>query len=65
VRLGDFVTEVAGEPVGNLAELFRRVWSIGPAGSDIPLTLSRGEAPRRVRVHSANRNDFLMKPLRH
>jgi S1-C subfamily serine protease len=65
IRLGDFVTEVAGQPVSNLAELFRRVWSIGPAGTDIPLTLARGEAPRRVRVHSANRNDFLIKPLRH
>lgn len=65
VRLGDFVLEVAGKPVSSLAQLFRTVWSLGPAGTTVPLTLGRGQSTLRVRVQSADRNDFLLKPLRH
>jgi S1-C subfamily serine protease len=65
VRVGDVVLEVAGEPVSELAELFRKVWSVGPAGSDIPMTLARGRSTSQVRVHSADRNDFLSKPRKH
>ncbi len=65
VRVGDVVLEVAGEPVSELAELFRKVWSVGPAGSDIPMTLARGRSTSQVRVHSADRNDFLAKPRKH
>jgi len=65
VRLGDHVREVAGEPIANLAELFRRIWQVGPAGSQIPLTLARGKNTVHVRIPSADRNDFLLKPRRH
>ncbi len=65
VRVGDFVLEVAGAPVSSLAQLFRRIWSVGPAGAEVPLTLGRGESRIRVKVPSADRNDFLLKPLRH
>jgi S1-C subfamily serine protease len=65
VRLGDFVLEVAGTPVSTLAQLFRRIWSVGAAGVEVPLTLERDQATVRVRVQSADRNDFLLKPRRH
>jgi S1-C subfamily serine protease len=65
VRLGDLVLEVAGVPVSSLADLFRRIWSVGPAGSYIPLTLGRGEGTLQVRIQSADRNDFLLKPRQH
>lgn len=65
VRLGDQVLEVAGVPVSSLAELFRKIWSVGPAGSYIPLTLGRGEDTLQVRIQSADRNDFLLKPRQH
>ena len=39
IEVGDLVVEVAGEPIDGLAELFRKVWGIGPAGSEIPLTI--------------------------
>ena len=65
VRLGDIVLEVAGEPVSELGELFRKVWSVGPAGADIPITLARGRGTSQVRVRSADRDDFLSKPRRH
>ncbi|MGH8137010.1 MAG: S1C family serine protease [Steroidobacteraceae bacterium] len=65
VRLGDVLLEVAGEPVADLAELLRKVWSVGPAGSEIAMTLVRGRNTSQVRVTSADRNDFLTKPRRH
>jgi S1-C subfamily serine protease len=65
IRLGDVVLEVAGEPVADLADLFRRIWETGSAGAEVPLTLARGKSTSRVRVTSANRDDFLTKPRRH
>jgi len=65
VRLGDVVLEVAGEPVSDLADLFRRVWQRGSAGAEVPLTLARGKSTSRIRVTSADREDFLTKPRRH
>jgi S1-C subfamily serine protease len=65
VQLGDVVVEVAGEPVAGLADLLRRVWSRGPAGTQIPLTLRRDEGTAHVKITSADRDTFLLKPRRH
>jgi S1-C subfamily serine protease len=65
IKLGDVLLEVAGEPVSDLAELFRKVWRVGPAGSEISMTLSRGRSTSYVRVTSADRDDYLRKPRRH
>ncbi len=65
VRLGDLVLEVDGHRVSKLAELFRTVWNVGPAGAEIPLTVARGDQSSHVRVRSADRNDLLRKPSVH
>ncbi len=65
VRVGDLVLEVAGERVSELAELFRRVWALGPVGTEVPLTLAREGSTLRVQLRSADRQDFLKKPLLH
>jgi S1-C subfamily serine protease len=65
VQSGDLVLEVAGERVSGLADFYRKVWCIGPAGSEVPLTLSRAGAVSRVSVRSADRQDFLRKPQLH
>jgi S1-C subfamily serine protease len=65
VRLGDVVLEVGGEPVSDLADMFRRVWQRGSAGAEVSLTLARGKSTSRIRVTSADREDFLTKPRRH
>jgi S1-C subfamily serine protease len=65
IKPGDFVLEVAGARVTDLATTFRRVWAVGPAGSDIPLTLARDGSLHRITIHSADRNDFLKKPRLH
>ena len=65
VQVGDIVMEVSGGRVGGLADLFRRIWSIGPAGVEVPLTLVREGAVSRIQVRSADRQDLLKKPALH
>jgi S1-C subfamily serine protease len=65
VQLGDLVLEVAGTRVTTLAQMFRTVWSLGPSGTEVALTLSRRGASSTVQVRSADRNDFLKKPRLH
>ena len=65
VEEGDTVLEVAGQRPAGLADLFRRIWALGPAGVEVPLTLARGEQLVRVAVRSADRSDFLIKPRLH
>ena len=65
VHRGDRVLEVADERVAGLADLFRKVWRLGSAGVEVPLTLIRDGKTRQVVLTSANRNDFLRKPRLH
>jgi S1-C subfamily serine protease len=65
VRMKDMVLEVAGERVTGLADLFRHIWRLGSAGVEVPLTLARDGDVLRVRLRSADRTDFLKKPLLH
>ena len=62
VRVGDIVVEVAGERPNGLADLFRRIWALGRAGTEIPLLLSRQGQLLRVAVRSADRAQFLWRP---
>ncbi|MCC6869988.1 MAG: serine protease [Burkholderiales bacterium] len=62
VKQGDQIVAVAGERVTTLAELYRGVWRLGPSGTAIPMTVTRGGATVPVTVKSADRDDFLKKP---
>jgi S1-C subfamily serine protease len=55
---GDTVLAVAGREVTTLADFFRRVWSLGTAGVDVPLTLDREGDVFNVRITSADRSQF-------
>jgi S1-C subfamily serine protease len=65
IRQGDMVLEVAGQRVTSLADLFRRIWQLGAAGTEVPLTLAREGSLLDVRLQSVDRNDFLKKPSLH
>jgi S1-C subfamily serine protease len=62
---GDAILEVADEPVKDLAGFLRKVWSLGPAGTEIPLTIARRDATTRVRIASSERSRFLKRPSLH
>ena len=65
VKLGDLILEVGGERVTGLAAMFRRIWSAGPAGSVVTLSLSRRGESSQLQIRSADRSDFLKKPRLH
>jgi len=65
LKLGDIVVEVAEQRVRGLAELFRSIWRLGPAGCEVPITIARGGAKLEVRLKSADRADFMKKPSVH
>ena len=56
IQTGDLVVEVAGESIDGLAGLFRKIWDIGPAGSEIPLTIVRDGESRPVVLESVDRD---------
>lgn len=65
VHQGDMVIDVAGERVTTLSAMLRRIWSLGSAGVPVPLTLAREGGLVRLTVRSADRADYLKKPLLH
>lgn len=65
VREGDLVLGVDAQRAHSLADLFRAVRALGPAGVEVPLTISRGGEVLRIAVKSADRDDFLKKPNLH
>ena len=65
IHPGDILLEVGGTPVTDLANTFRTIWAVGPAGAEIPVMVMRDGATREVRIASADRSDFLKKPRLH
>ena len=53
---------VAGQSVTSLAEFYRAIWALGPAGVDVPLTLEREGDRFDVTVRSADRGRFMKPP---
>jgi S1-C subfamily serine protease len=65
LRTGDIVLAVAGSRVSDLAGFFRKVWALGNAGVEVPLTLYRDGRTMEARVTSGDRNRFLKGPSLH
>ena len=65
LRTGDVILAVKGEVVSTLAQFYRKVWSLGRAGVEVPLTLYREGVTFEVRVNSSDRARFLKGPKLH
>ena len=65
IKTGDVVVAVKGETVSTLASFYRKVWSLGRAGVEVPLTLYREGVTFDVRVNSSDRTKFLKGPRLH
>jgi S1-C subfamily serine protease len=59
VHSGDLVTGVNGKAANNLADLYRKIWALGSAGTVVPLDIIRNSETRRIDVPSMNRLDHL------
>ena len=65
LKTGDVVLSVAGEDISTLAAFYRKVWSLGEAGVEVPLTLYRDGVTFDVAVNSSDRAKFLRVPRLH
>ena len=62
---GDIIVAVKGEEVNTLADFYRAIWALGPAGVGVPLTLAREGDVFEVEVRSKDRRAFLKRPKMH
>jgi S1-C subfamily serine protease len=58
IQVGDIILAVDGESVRTQAEFYRKVWSQGRAGTDIPLRVLQGVDVRELKVHSIDRIEY-------
>jgi S1-C subfamily serine protease len=65
LRVGDLVLAVAGTKVESLGGLFRRIWSVGQAGVEVPFTIYRDGRTFETKVVSADRSRLLKGPSLH
>lgn len=62
VETGNIVVGVRGEAVRNRAELYRKVWGLGAAGTDVPLNVLQGADVKELTLRSVDRQDYLQRP---
>ena len=65
LKTGDVVLAVKGENVTSLGAFYRKVWALGSAGVEVPLTLYRDGVTFEVAVNSSDRAKFLKVPRLH
>jgi S1-C subfamily serine protease len=65
LRTGDVIIAVGGKEVRDLGALFRKIWSLGTVGVEVPLTVWRDGDTFEVRINSGDRNKYLKKPSVH
>lgn len=58
----DVILRIDGEPINDLAHMYRKMWSLGDAGTVIPLTVMRDTVGVEVSVKSASRYDYFRTP---
>jgi S1-C subfamily serine protease len=61
LRPGDVIIGIDDEPVEGLANMFRRMWSLGSAGVEVPLNVVRNTERMELRVRSGDRTGFQHK----
>jgi S1-C subfamily serine protease len=65
IRPGDLILAVRGEKISSQMQLYRKLWALGPAGVEVPLTLYREGDTFDVSVKSSDRTKFLKAPRLH
>jgi len=65
LQTGDLLLAVAGTEVRALTPCFRKIWSLGQAGAEIPLLIWREGDTFEVRVNSGDRDRHLKSPRVH
>jgi len=60
IQAGDILVSVDGQPIRGMEDFYRKVWALGPAGSQIRLqVLHPGAGLEEVQIQSMDRHDWL------
>jgi S1-C subfamily serine protease len=59
IKRGDVIAGIGGENTRTLGDFYRRLWSTGEAGVNVPLDLMSAGQKRRLDIKSMNRLDTL------
>ncbi len=62
---GDLIVGIDDAPMSELAHMFRTIWSLGPAGTEVPLNVLRTGQLMTINIHSGDRAEFLITPDLH
>lgn len=65
LRTGDRIISVDSHRPNTLGELFRRIWAVGPAGTTIPMQISREGETIDIEIASSDRRDHWKTPNVH
>jgi S1-C subfamily serine protease len=58
---GDIILSIGGRRVETLGDFYKRLWSSGAPGVEVPLTVLHGAEVREVKVRSIDRLEFIRK----
>jgi S1-C subfamily serine protease len=65
LKAGDVILAVNGEKVSSQTQFYRKLWSLGPAGVDVPLTVYHEGVTFNVVLASTDRAKMLKVPILH
>jgi len=65
LRAGDVILAINGERITSQTAFYRKLWSLGPAGVDVPLTVHHEGVTFDVVLASADRTKLLKAPRLH
>ncbi|MDZ4166060.1 MAG: S1C family serine protease [Smithellaceae bacterium] len=57
LKPGDMILAVDGKEITGLSDFYRKVWSLGKAGVQVPLSALQGVKIREISVHSIDRHE--------
>ncbi|MFT5175139.1 MAG: hypothetical protein ACI8W7_003328, partial [Gammaproteobacteria bacterium] len=56
---GDRILAIGDAEPASLADMFRKVWALGPAGTHIPMSIGRNDKVLEVELISVDRSALL------
>jgi S1-C subfamily serine protease len=65
LKAGDVILAVNGEKISSQTEFYRKLWALGPAGVDVPLTIYHEGVTFDVTLTSTDRAKLLKAPRLH
>jgi S1-C subfamily serine protease len=58
IQRGDLIVGVGTEAVTTQADLYHKIWSLGAAGTEVPLKVLQGVSVKEIRVRSIDRTEY-------